>query len=137
MAAEPLESCTLYDLEDHELLQMVVEETDDKTGYAATADIAKRIGIEGKHPHQSVGGRLAHMKKFNAVSLAPGGKRWQVTQVGRDIIHGKLKIPQQRALQDSTDGEKYLMNRVLASEHPGLGETAAGLSRRVWKRRFG
>src|SRR5215475_12408453 len=94
---QQMESLTLFDYSDRELLQVVLDEQSLDTGYAPTYAIATALGMTGARRNQCVGVRLAWLRRFGAVTLRDGGGQWAVTQIGQDIISGKLRAPQQNA----------------------------------------
>jgi predicted transcriptional regulator len=133
MAAEELTSLTLDDYSDIELLEIVLDEINEETGYAKTPDIAKRIGITGDHPNQSVGGRLAYLHGIGATAYKKP-KQWAVTQIGMDLINADLRAAQRSAIDLAKDSEILQMARRFGRRAQESPLPAVKMSRRELRR---
>lgn len=134
---DQIESLTLWDYSDRELLQLVLDEQDEKSGYAPTTEIAKALGLTGKRRNQCVGARLAWLRRYGAVAVRAGGGMWAVTQIGQDLIDGRLRAPQQHAVDEASESELLLLTRRMAQRQRAAGITAGHLVRREWRRGTG
>jgi hypothetical protein len=129
-----MDNLTLFDYSDRELLHIVLDQQDPQTGYASTAEIAEALGMTGNHPNASVGIRLAWMRRWGAIAKRDGKPHWQVTKIGEDLIAGRLRKPQEAAVDEADPGELLMLTRRMTERYRAAGLTASHLIRREWKR---
>jgi hypothetical protein len=129
-----MDSLTLMDYSDRELLFIVLDQQDPRSGYAATRDIAAAVGMTGNHPNASVGVRLAWLRRWGAVHKRDGRSQWAVTEIGQDLIRGKLRKAQEQMMEGVKPEEMLMLTRRLTEAYGRAGVTAAHLMRREWKR---
>lgn len=129
-----LRGLTLWDYSDRELLFIVAEEAGAE-GWTATADLAKRLGVDTEAPNQNVGIRMGWMRRYGAIEKNPErAGQWRLTAVGQALMDGELT---DRALGelDAMDASQYLMlTRYLTAQWRKSGNTAGHLIRREWRR---
>jgi len=129
-----MESLTLFDYSDRELLHIVFDAQDEKTGYARTKDIADALGITGDRRNHSVGVRLAWLKRWGAVAKHESQSRWAVTQIGVELMNGDMTDRQKALVQQTDDGDALMLTREMTRKYRRSGVTAGHLIRREWKR---
>lgn len=130
-----LERLTLFDYSDRELLLIVMEQADaSDDGFADTKTIADTLGIEGDRRLQSVGSRLAALKRFGVVERLPEVTRakWQVTPIGRLMANGKVTKGIERSLEGISPEQTLLVTRYLTRRYREAPEAASHLIRREW-----
>jgi hypothetical protein len=132
--ADPLRSLKLTDFEDTEFL-LRLEDLSDDEGWTTTADLAEGLGLTSERPTRNVGSRLGWLKKYGVVVSAEEGKRgrWKLSEVGRDLVYGKLTAPQVRALASLSNGRLLAATRSLSSELSKTSYEASSLMHRQWR----
>lgn len=138
-----LKGLTILDFSDRELLLIVMEQSAaDADGYADTASIADRLGLDVKHPNNSTGVRLGYLRRIGALEKDPecenGQSRWTVTAMGRMMATGKIKAAAQRQLDGLGDESMLLLARFVGQRtRTAPTDTASRLIRREWKHTIG
>jgi len=134
MAKRRLESLTLFDYSDRELLHIISEEQDED-GWTDSSAIAIRLGLDTDYPNANVGMRLGWLRRYGAVEKHPERpKAWGLTHVGRALMNGDLARDEVEML-DGLDSAKMLMiTRYLTGRYRRSGVTASHLIRREWQR---
>lgn len=129
-----MDSLTLWDYSDRELLILLQENTDRDTGYVRTKDLAEILGVTGERANQCVGARLAWLRRYGAVTKHPRRSMWAVTEIGQVLISGDLSRAEQLMLADAEDDRLLMVTRFLAKRLRSAGDTASDLMKREWKR---
>lgn len=135
-----LNSLTLFDYTDRELLLIVMEEADKESdGYVDTKSIADAIGVQGDHRLNSVGSRMAVLRRIGAVEKPPPDQRkpnslsrWNVSPRGRELATGKLRATTERALDALGPEQMILLMRFVAGRWSSSANTEQQLVRREW-----
>lgn len=133
-----LTGLTVFDYSDRELLLIIIELcADTEAGYATSEQIAEALGVTSKHPKQSVGSRLAALRRIGAVQKDPEAAKtsvthWQVTAIGELVANGRLRASTERSLEAMDDGQVLLLMRILTRRYNGTNVTASQLLRREW-----
>jgi hypothetical protein len=132
-----LTSLTLFDFSDRELLLIVAEQADKLDGFATTSEVADALGITGDHRMNSVGSRLAALRRFGAVEKDRNYSvsRWTVTPMGRLMASGKIKASAQKVLDGLGPESLLLVTRHLTTR-ARTAETPARLVQREFRRGF-
>lgn len=129
-----MDSLTLMDYSDRELLHIVLDCQDPDTGYATTKQLVEALGVTGDHAASSVGVRMAWLRRFGAVARHPKRSLWTVTLIGEQLINGDLS-ERQAALVDNMEADRLLMlTRAITRKYRRAGTTASHLMRREWRR---
>jgi len=132
-----LHALTVYDYSDRELLLIIMEICEANDGYADSTQIAEALGVRSEHPKQSVGSRLAVLRRIGAVMKDPeapksANSRWAVTPIGEAVARGRLRATTERTLESMDEGQLLLLTRVLTKRYRGANQTASQLLRREW-----
>jgi len=131
-----LTALTLLDYSDRELLLLVMDLSDaDKDGFTSSHQIADALGVEGEHRLNSVGSRMAVLRRIGAVERdfnAPKSHtaRWTVTPMGRLLASGSLTASLQKSLDGLKPEQMLLAARVVARTYRTAPETAGMMLRR-------
>lgn len=105
------------DYTDRELLAIIDKEAGD--GWATSEDIAQVLGFtdreDGRSPVMRVVSRLNWMRHYGFIEREDEGGQahWQLTEVGREIMSGKLNRSVEGALNRMGAGEGILLMRAL------------------------
>lgn len=131
-----LHSLTLFDYSDRELLHIVHEAAEENGGTATSAYIAQALGIDSKRKAQSVGSRLAALRRYEAVENVSekGVAQWRLTPVGEALAFGKPRVSQMQIIDRARLEELLLMVREMAQRQRDAPDTARHLLRREWQR---
>lgn len=125
------------DYTDRELLH-VIDRAAVLDGYASTDDIADVLGVSdnGNSRAARISPRLSWMKRYGFIESVDGsdlerevkGKLWRVTDIGRQLMGGRLNKSVEGAVQRADPGTALLlMRRLTANREPD--SVAAALRR--------
>jgi hypothetical protein len=134
-----LHSLTLYDYSDRELLHIVHEVAEENGGSASSLDIAVALGIDAKRKTQSVGSRMAALRRYEAVENVSerGIAMWRLTPVGEVLAFGEPRAAQAKAIEGSKLEELLLLVRQMGERQRNAPATARHLLRREYQRSSG
>jgi len=130
-----LESLRITDYSDREVL-LIVKDLADPDGWVLAEDVGGAIGIVQDHRRRAAAQRLSWLQRYGAVErehlrdaetgelayrthhgepYPKWGQRWRLTDMGEQMADGKLRAPQQRALDGLTDAQLLLAMRHVSS----------------------
>jgi hypothetical protein len=130
-------------ISDRELLY-IIRDVANEYGIATGEDIADRLGVadNGTSPTARITPRLSWMARFGFVqSVTPQelglkareGKRWLITDIGRELMEGRLSAALQKTIRDARPGQELLMLRELTrSGYVDARVEVATAMRREW-----
>jgi hypothetical protein len=130
-----LAGLTVYDYSDRELLLIVMEICDANEGYASTEQIADALGLTTAHPRNSVGSRMAVLRRLGAIEKdpeRPSRSFWTVTAIGEQLANGRVRASTERTLETMSEGDLLLLTRILTRRYQSANPTASHLLRREW-----
>ena len=125
-----LQSLKLADYSDKELLGIVAD-CAGEDGWAHTEDIAKTLGIRNDRPHQSVGSRLAWLKRYGVVE--GGSKRWRLLEIGTVFLNGSIPKVTEKALDGMEPGQLFTVTRLLSRKQRSADKPVGHMLRREWR----
>lgn len=129
-----MNSLTLEDYADKELLLVVADvAADDPKGWARTPDIAEKLGISGDKANNSVGIRLAWLRRFGVMDHQPP-KRWRLAPFGEVFLNGALPVQDERRLAEMRPEQWLTLTRWLSQRYHEGGAPTGHLMRREWTR---
>lgn len=148
MARTALNSLTNYDYSDRELLH-ILNDTADAEGWAETADLAEVIGVtmpsvNGQHSdrekqayaHRCTAMRFSWMARYGWVERDEGRTKWRLTDIGHDLMDGKLTKTLQNALDRLDAGDRVLVMREIGNAYRAAPDPARHMLRREGIRGF-
>lgn len=128
---------SLYEFADDEFLIIVEENGSEPDEWVTTREIAIAIfGEDSPDVNRCVGSRLAWMHRFGAVERDKTNKLWRLSEMGKLLIHAKLKTADEDRLAKLSETEMWEVSQILADRFVDAGETAAILMRRAIMRGF-
>ena len=131
-----LESLTLFDYSDRELLWVVFENADDD-GWTLNREIAKAIGLseDNSRANQCVGIRMAWLKRYGVAEYkGEGSGKWRVTPIGEVLMKGELAKDEQRALNSLRPEQMILVSRWMGERYQKSKVEAGHMIRREIRR---
>lgn len=136
----PLISLTLADLSDRELL-LTLEDVANDEGWATSAEVAEKLGIDNPNPAQCVGSRLGWLKRFKIPmenEIKEGENFWRLPDEAIAILHPKkMAVAAQRALDDLSETQRVQVTEMLAREAARGSVPIAHMTRRAWNHSMG
>lgn len=149
-----LDSLRLVDLSDREVL-LVVRDVADGDGWAYAYDVGAQLGVVEEHRRRAAAQRLSWLRRFGAVErehLADEngnllytagdthrprwGQRWRLTDAGEAIALGRLRAPEQRAIDGLDEPAALLAVREIARRARYADVTLAKLIDREWRHQW-
>lgn len=144
MARTALRSLRILDYQDRELLHIAVEEADNE-GWVSTEDLAATLRIshpEGNgnisdkerlhHAHRCVGSRFSYMARIGWVERNEAKTMWRVTEIGQDLMSGRLSRRLHSSLDKLSPGDRILVMRELAKTFAASPVVVGTALRREW-----
>lgn len=150
--AAPLESLTIRDMSDREVLLIVHDlSTVDADRWVDALDVAERLGMKHERRRSTAASRLAWLRRYGAVEREflwdenqnpilnrkgehRMGQRWRLTPIGEAVALGKLTRAQEKAIENMNDSQFLLLTRALAGRVTGSDDmTVQKLAEREWK----
>jgi len=132
-------SLKLSDYSDRELMIIVDEVADENGGWGSSLDIAKALGMTAETRTNSVGSRLAALRRFGAVDkrhdVSPS--EWSLTPIGKTLAFGQPSQARLNLVDSSTPADLLLLTRTLAVRGHTQPEVTRKLVRREWVRSSG
>src|SRR4051812_18305718 len=126
------------DYTDRELLH-VVDDVTTEDGWADTAELADRLGLNSNGGRRYVGARMSWMVRYKFCERAKPKKdatkqdaRYRLTRHGRALIQGDLDTDTEAKLEDLSPGERVLVMRVIAREGFSSANPATDMLRREY-----
>lgn len=140
-----LHSLRNVDYQDRELLHIATEEGDTE-GWVSTEDLAKVIRIshpEGNgnvpkkqrqyHAHRCIGSRFAYMARIGWVERNEAKTMWRVTEIGHDLMNGRLSPGLSNSLDRLSPGDRLLVMREMARAFTQSSPIVGTALRRQWQ----
>lgn len=130
-----LTSLRLLDYSDRELLLIVMDiSRTEQDSYASTVQIADALGIQGKRRKNSVGVRLAALKRMGVIEKKPEGSesRWAVSAIGQMMANGQLTKAIKERVENLPPGQLLMLTRELTRHYRTAPAGAEHLIRREW-----
>lgn len=129
MASDSLTSLRLLDYSDKELLAIVADNVGDD-GWAKTADVRDTLGLPKDRGSQSVGVRLAWLKRYGIVE--GGARKWRLTPIGEVFLNGQLPDAIKRQVGELEPGQLHAVTRLLARRQKRAAKPVGHMIRREW-----
>jgi hypothetical protein len=127
-----LSSLALAELSDRELLLLIVD-LRDENGVVTTQQIAEKLDLSTARPKNSVGIRLAWMRRYGVVAYAPEGPGWVLTDVGERVAGGQLKNGQVSTIGGLLPEQGLDAAIELGRMYRRIGVSEAHMLRRGWQ----
>lgn len=134
-----VESLTLADYSDRDILSSLVDVADDE-GWACAQDVARQIGLDHPRPNQCVGSRLSWLRRYGALDTdrIEGRVCWRLNSVGEAIYRGnKLSATQRRSIDGLSEAARIAAIDSIAASLPSSSRTGTHFARRAWTHRMG
>lgn len=125
-----LTSLRLLDYSDKELLAIVADNVGDD-GWARTTDIRDTLGLPKDRGNQSVGIRLAWLRRYG-VTENGGPQKWRLTAIGEVFLNGRLPEGLADELRTLEPGQLHTVTRTLAQRQRKAAKPVGHMIRREW-----
>lgn len=146
MSRTALRALTNQDYQDRELLHILYEEGDNE-GWASTEDLGKVIRIShpdgngnvpkkdrAAHTHRCIGSRYSYMTSAGwcEKKVEKGVTFWRVTEIGTNLMAGKLTMGLSQSLDRLRPGDRVLVMRELGRAFAHGSKPEGTILRREW-----